>query len=127
MSDDFNNEIVLTGLSKVLSSAGFLGVVAAAVGFVFLWPKNRAEGFKRIVISGVFSHYFGDTVFRTVLHIAPWLQPEEIRAACYLIAALPGWWLLGAFFRWLDKHDGQDIAEIAKDAANDLRTIGRKE
>lgn len=98
---------------KILASPGVVGVLGGAVGFLFLWPKNRKEGFSRIVVSGMSSHFFGDAALRTIVNFAPWIPSEEIRAGAYLIAALPAWWILGAVIKYLNR--GQDIKEIAGD------------
>jgi hypothetical protein len=36
---------------------------------------------------------------------------------------LPGWALVRALFTWLGRRDGKDIAEIARDAAADVRDV----
>lgn len=98
---------------KILASPGVVGVLGGAVGFLFLWPKSRKEGFSRIAISGMSSHFFGDAVLRTIVNFAPWIPKDEIQAGAYLIAALPAWWILGAVIKYLNR--GQDIKEIAGD------------
>jgi hypothetical protein len=41
----------------------------------------------------------------------------------------PGWVLVRSLFRWFEKRDGRDIAELAADAAHDVRAVvqGAKE
>lgn len=110
-----------TGLAigKALASPGVIGVLAGAVGFLFLWPKDRKEGFSRLVASGITSHFLGDALLRTIVHFAPWIPPEEIRAGAYLLAGLPAWWILGAVIKYLSR--GNDIKQIVQDVKGVLK------
>lgn len=103
---------------KILASPGAIGVLAGAVGFLFLWPKNAKEGFSRIAVSGMSSHFFGDAVLRTIVNFAPWIPAKEIQAGAYLLAALPAWWILGAVIKYLGR--GKDIKEMAQDVKDVL-------
>lgn len=103
---------------KMLVSPGVIGVLGGAVGFLFLWPKDRKEGFSRLVVSGISSHFFGDAVLRTVLNFAPWMHADEVRAGSYLLAGLPAWWIIGAVLKYLNK--GRDIKEMADDVKGAL-------
>jgi hypothetical protein len=98
---------------KTLSSAGVIGAFAGAVGFLFLWPKDRKEGFTRVFFSGVSSHFFGDAVMRTIVNFAGWIPIDEIRPGSYMLAGLFGWFIGAAAFRYFAK--GKDIQEIAND------------
>lgn len=40
---------------------------------------------------------------------------------------LPGWVLVRALFRWLDKRAGHDLGELARDAADDMRSVLERE
>jgi len=100
-------------IGKALASPGVIGVLAGAIGFLFLWPKDKKEGFSRLAVSGISSHFFGDAVLRTIINFAPWIPADEIQAGAYLIAALPAWWLLGALLKYLNR--GNDIKQIAQD------------
>lgn len=100
---------------KSFASAGVIGVIAGALGFLFLWPQSKREGFTRILCSALCSHFFGDAVLRTICNFASWIPPDEIRAGAYLIAALPGWMIFGAFFNYVNKSRDKDIFQIAKD------------
>lgn len=99
---------------KAMASPGVIGVFAGALGFLFVWPKTKREGFTRLVASGISSHFFGNAVLRTIVRFAEWIPPDEIRAGAYLIAGLPGWFLLAALFKYLNR--GKDIKEIVQDA-----------
>lgn len=100
-------------IGKALASPGVIGILGGALGFLILWPKTAKEGFSRLVVSGISSHFFGDAVLRTIVEFAEWIPPEEIRAGAYLIAALPAWWILGAILKYLSR--GNDIKQIAQD------------
>lgn len=103
---------------QILASPGVIGVLGGAVGFLFLWPKDRKEGFSRLAVSALSSHFFGDAVLRTILNFAPWIHADEMQAGAYLIAALPAWWIIGAVLKYLNR--GKDIKEIVEDVKGTL-------
>jgi len=113
MSETISGSAVGMAGIKVLVAPGVIGILGGAVGFLFLWPKDRKEGFSRLFVSGLSSHFFGDAVMRTIVNFAPWIPDKEIQAGAYLIAALPAWWILGAIIKYLSR--GKDIKEIAQD------------
>jgi hypothetical protein len=98
---------------KILSAPAAIGVVAGALGFLFAWPTNRREGFCRLVASGVCSHFFGPGVLATAEHFMSWIQPTDMAAGCYLVAGLPGWWVLAWAFKWLENRREEDAAQVA--------------
>lgn len=108
-------------LAKIIASPGVIGVLAGAVGFMFLWPKTPQEGFARLATSGMFSHFFGNWVVRAVVHYAEWIPIEEVRAGAYLLAGLPGWFILGAAFKYFKNNEDKDLKQIARDVANALK------
>jgi membrane associated rhomboid family serine protease len=112
---EHSTEAAATGgmILKTLASAGVVGAFAGAVGFLFLWPKDRKEGFARIFFSGLSSHYFGEWVVRTVANFAEWIPLDDVRPGAYMLAGLFGWFIGAAVFKYFSK--GKDIQEIAKD------------
>jgi hypothetical protein len=106
--------------AKAISSAGAMGLLAGIVGFMFWWPKTAKEGFCRLFASGLCSHLFGDAVMRTIVHYADWIPQGEIRAGAYLLAGLPGWFLLGALIRYFKKNQSKDAVQIIKEAKDIL-------
>ena len=100
---------------KVFSLPAFMGLVAGSVGFLFLWPADRKEGFTRLLASAFFSHFFGPPLLYTALHFLSWIPSDQMAAACFLIAGLPGWWILGWLFKWLGARQNQDAAQVAHD------------
>lgn len=97
---------------KAIATPTFVGIMAGAIGFMFLWPKTKKEGYIRIVASGLFSHLFGNAVLHTILHYADWISIEDMRAGAYLIAGLPGWFLLCAIFRYFENNKKKDISQL---------------
>jgi len=109
------------------------GAVAAALGFLVLWPKTAREGFARLASSIIASIVFGPPLVAFVysrypdvftsaraLAEASGVKPEfgllYAGAPLLVIAGLPAWWVLGAVLRWFDKRRDKDIAEIVQDA-----------
>ncbi len=109
------------------------GAVAAALGFMVLWPKTKREGFARLVSSVLASIVFGPALVAYVNAKAPDLftsaramgvtfgVPPEFGvlyagAPFLVIAGLPAWWVIGAVVRWFEKRRGKDIAELVADA-----------
>ena len=119
MSDHHSTEALGVIIAKALTSAGVVGAFAGAVGFLFLWPKTRKEGFTRIFCSGLSSHYFGDWVMRTVFKWADWIPVDEVRPGAYMLAGLFGWFIGAAIFAYFGK--GKDIKEIADDVTSTVK------
>lgn len=118
MSEPFTGSAFGAAGWKLLASPGAIGVLGGAVGFLVLWPKDSKEGFSRIVVSGLSSHFFGKAVLKTIVNFAPWIPSDEMQAGAYLIAALPAWWILGAVIKYLSH--GKDIKEMAQDVKDVL-------
>lgn len=108
-------------MAKVIASPGVIGVMAGALGFMFYWPKDVREGVSRIIASGICSHFFGDAVLWTIVRFADWIPLDEIRAGAYLMAGLPGWFVLGCVFHYFKRNEGKDIQEITHDVSEILR------
>jgi len=105
--------------AKVLGSPALIGILAGALGFLWSWPATRREGFVRIAAAGICSIFFGPALLQTLLHFALWFTREEVSAPCYLVAGLPGWWVLAWVFKWLDNRRGKDLGEVAHDLEED--------
>jgi len=101
-------------VKALVSSPGIIGIGGAALLFMVDWPKTAKEGFCRVVASGVASHLFGNAVLRTITHFADWIPPEEIQAGAYLLAGLPGWFLLSALVMYFKKNKSKNIEQIIK-------------
>jgi len=109
--------------AKYLSAPAAVGILAAVVGFMFSWPRTKREGFTRIAASGLCSHFFGPGVLATAVHFLPWITADDIRAACYLAAGLPGWWVLGWGFKWLQTRQDQDAGQVAGEIVHGVKRV----
>lgn len=109
------------------------GAVAAALGFLVLWPKTAREGFARLVSTIISSMIFGPVlvafahsrypdIFASAraLAVATGISPQfglfYAGAPFLVIAGLPAWWVLGGLVRWFDRRHNKDIAEMVADA-----------
>ncbi|MDF3837163.1 hypothetical protein P3W85_30030 [Cupriavidus basilensis] len=121
-----------TAIAKYFGLQLGAGAVAAALGFLVLWPKTAREGFARLVSSIMSSIVFGPALVAFVysrypdvfasartLAVAAGVNPEfgmlYAGAPLLVIAGLPAWWVLGAILRWFDKRRDKDIGELAED------------
>nr|WP_260331075.1 hypothetical protein [Pseudomonas aeruginosa] len=92
------------------------GALAAALGFLVLWPRTMKEGFARLFCTIVASSVFGPILVvylhsnRPSCSSPPRWWPGSTnwsqRSACcsaplLVIAGLPAWWLIGAALRRL--------------------------
>jgi len=101
------------------------GALAAALGFLLLWPRGIKEGFARLFCTVLASSIFGPLLVVHIHSTRPQLfQSAEAVAALYglnsalgllfiatpllVIAGLPAWWLLGALLRVFEK-DGEGV------------------
>lgn len=104
---------LFTAAAKLAATPGAVGVIGAAVLFIFLWPKTAKEGICRLAVGGLSSHVFGPSVLKTILHHAEWLHAEDIQTGAYLLAAWPAWWLLGLLVRRLS--GAKTLGDLVKD------------
>lgn len=125
---------------KFFGASVIAGAAAAALGFMFMWPRTVREAFVRFACAIGSSFTFGPLLamaahswwpglftsareFGTLYGGDP-LAGLMVAAAPFLvIAALPAWWLLGGLVLWLERRRGKDIGEIAQDAAAMVRTV----
>jgi len=117
------NAGALGAAAKLIGSPAFIGIIAGALGFLWSWPANRREGFIRIAAAGICSTFFGPALLQTLLHFAAWFSRDEVSAPCYLIAGLPGWWVLAWVFKWLDQRRGKDLGEVARELEEGARHL----
>lgn len=121
-------------LFKIFGVPVVAGALAAALGYLLMWPKTRGEAFVRFLVSIISSIVLGPFVvvimrswwphlFDSANDIAgmygtdPALGFLFIAAPLMVIVGLPAWWVMGACVRWLDKRREKDIGELAVDAA----------
>lgn len=125
-------------LIKIIGFPVIAGSLAAALGFMFLWPQSRREAFTRFASSIISSAIFGPLLVVWARSFAPSLfeaskdvavmygsEPAVgflfVAAPIMVAAGLPAWWVIGGTFRWLDRHRDSDIAEMAADATRSIR------
>ncbi|AOZ06541.1 hypothetical protein [Cupriavidus malaysiensis] len=126
-----------TAIAKYFGVQLGAGAIAAALGFMVLWPKTKREGFARLASSIMASIVFGPAVvafaharmpdmFNSAramgasLGMAPEFGMLYASAPFLVIAGLPAWWVIGAVVRWFEKRRGKDIAELMADAKKGL-------
>jgi len=116
------------------------GAVAAALGFLVLWPKSRREGFARLVVTIMCSMVVGP-VLVTALHakmpdlfasaktvaemsgLDPAMGLMFVTSPLLVAAGLPGWWVVGGIVRWFEKRRDKDAGEMMQDAADTARSV----
>ncbi len=107
------------------------GALAAALGFLVLWPRSIQEGFARLFITIVASSIFGPML---VVHIHS-ARPELFESAqavaqmynldpalgllfvaspLLVIAGLPAWWLIGAVLRFFERDGDSWLGSLAQ-------------
>lgn len=107
------------------------GALAAALGFLVLWPRSIQEGFARLFITIVASSIFGPML---VVHIHS-SRPELFESAqavaqmynldpalgllfvaspLLVIAGLPAWWLIGAVLRFFERDGDSWLGSLAQ-------------
>lgn len=123
-----------SALIKWVGAPVLLGALAAALGFLVLPPRTRAELMARLVVTIGCSAIFGPLLFFWFLSEFPEVLTETMRLAAFeemyiwlmlsapflVLGGLPGWWVLGAALRWIDKRRGKDLGEIVSDARKDF-------
>lgn len=107
------------------------GALAAALGFLVLWPRSMKEGFARlfctIVASSVFGpvlvvnmHFSRPELFASADQVAalygldPALGLLFIAAPLLVIAGLPAWWLIGALLRLFERDSDSWLGMFAQ-------------
>lgn len=125
---------------KYFGMSVIAGAGAAALGFMFLWPRTLREAFVRFACAIACSFTFGPLLamaahsqwpslftsareFGTMYGGDPLAGLLVAASPFMVIAALPAWWLLGGLVLWLDKRRGKDIAEYATDAVAIVKTV----
>lgn len=110
-------------MAKAISSPAIAGAFAGAVGFMFWWPTTKREGFSRLAASAICSHLFGDAWLRTIIHFASWIPLDEMRMGAYMMAGLPGWFILGAVIRYFKNNQTKDAAELTSSVIETAKRV----
>jgi hypothetical protein len=125
-------------LIKIFGIPVLAGSLAAALGFIFLWPKTKGEAFARFASSIVSSATAGPLLvvwlrsykpdlFDSAKFVAELYGAEPtvgflfIAAPMMVAAGLPAWWVIGGCVRWFDKRNQKDIGEMLDDASKSIK------
>lgn len=118
-------------LIKYLGLHVSAGALAAALGFLILWPRTMKEGFARLFCTIVSSSIFGPLavvrihtthpeLFTSAESVASLygLQPELgllfVSTPLLVVAGLPAWWLIGAALRFFERDGESWLALLAR-------------
>jgi hypothetical protein len=131
---------VSSTLLKLVGIPVVAGAAAAGLGFLFLWPRSAREAASRFACALIACAVAGPCLVIAVYCWWPALfasagqvaglmgGPAElgvlvVAAPILVLAGLPAWWILGALMLWFDRRRSKDIAEIAHDAAEAVRSV----
>lgn len=120
-------------LIKIFGLPVLAGSLAAAMGFMIMWPKTKGEAFARFACSIVSSATAGPLLvvwlrsykpdlFDSAKFVATLYGAEEavgflfIAAPVMVAAGLPAWWVIGAVVKWFDNRRHKDVGEMLDDA-----------
>lgn len=107
------------------------GALAAALGFLVLWPRSMKEGFARLFCTIVASSVFGPMLVvqmhaghpdlfasadqvAALYGLAPALGLLFISTPLLVIAGLPAWWLIGAGLRLFERDSDSWLGVFAQ-------------
>lgn len=107
------------------------GALAAALGFLVLWPRSMKEGFARLFCTIVASSVFGPVLvvdmhasrpelFASSQAVAglyglePALGLLFVATPLLVIAGLPAWWLIGAALRLFERDGDSWLGAFAQ-------------
>lgn len=114
------------------------GALASVVGFIFLPPHSHREFLHRLFVTFLGSFTIGPVFYFTFISHFPGtldmavrelsgvggIEPAMVKlslSAPFLIAGgLPGWWVLGWGFRWMEKRKNQDLGEVVREIKRDF-------
>ncbi|OGB23367.1 MAG: hypothetical protein A3I66_01500 [Burkholderiales bacterium RIFCSPLOWO2_02_FULL_57_36] len=125
-------------LIKIFGLPVLAGSLAAALGFIFLWPKTKGEAFARFASSIVSSATAGPLLvvwlrsyspglFESAKDVATMYGADQavgflfIAAPIMVAAGLPAWWLIGGFVKWFENRRSKDIGEMLDDATASIK------
>lgn len=107
------------------------GALAAALGFLVLWPRTMKEGFARLFCTIVASSVFGPMLvvqmhsarpelFTSASTVAGMYGLESafgllfVATPLLVIAGLPAWWLIGAVLRFFERDSDSSLGVLAQ-------------
>lgn len=127
MSEPFSGAAAGIAGWKALSGLAGMGAIGAALASVVVMsmtkPKTDQE-WRVALISTVVASIGGGAWVVRYLGIQHWAHDPFGLAAMFalvFVCGLPGWALVRALFKWLEKRKDADIAQIVHDAKEALR------
>lgn len=138
MSEPASSTAGGVALWKIVTSMFGVGIVAAAMGFLVMWPRTMKEAAIRVFFTLTGSAFLGPALVAAAYHqwpgifgagvqlaekvgLEPWFGLFMVAAPLLAMAGLPFWWIVGAVVLWFDKRKGRDLGELAKDAVADAK------
>lgn len=120
-------------LWKVASGLLGVGVLAAVLGFLVMWPRTMREAAVRAFFTLTGSAFLGPAFVAAAYHqwpgifgagvqlaermgLEPWFGLFMVGAPLLALAGLPFWWIVGAVVLWFEKRKGKDAGELIDDA-----------
>lgn len=112
--------------------------LAASLTFVFMPPVTHREFISRLFVTFIGSFTLGPILYFWFMSQFPGVLDLALReltgvagldagmvkvslSAPFLIAGgLPGWYVLGWAFRWMERRKNRDLAEIASEIKKDF-------
>lgn len=125
-------------LIKIFGLPVLAGSLAAALGFMFMWPKTKGEAFARFATSIIFSatagpllvvwlRSYSPELFESAKDVAAMYGADQavgflfVAAPLLVAAGLPAWWIIGAVIRWFENRRSKDIGEMLDDATATIK------
>lgn len=125
-------------LIKIFGLPVLAGSLAAALGFMIMWPKTKGEAFARFASSIITSALAGPLLvvwlrsykpdlFDSAKFVAELYGTEPalgflfIAAPVMVCAGLPAWWVIGAVVKWFHVRSHKDVGEMLDDATASIK------
>lgn len=126
-----------TALVKYFGAQILIGVAATSLAFLVMPPKTKAEFCARMICTLMASYIFGPmlvalvhswypAIFDSARAVAVLNGQDQSFGVLYVstplqvVAGIPAWWLIGAFLRWFDRRNADDIGDLLRDARRDF-------
>ena len=140
MAEPLTTTAASGALIKIFGVPLIAGSLAAAMGFMVLWPNSKREAFARFATSIISSATLGPLLvvwlrannpglFDAAKAVAVLYGADNtigflfIAAPIMVVAGLPSWWIIGAFVRWFDNRKDKDIGQMIKDAKSTVKEM----
>lgn len=111
----------MIALIKAYGGKALLGMIGAAMLYLALPPLNpdgtfnKREFVWRLVVAGMFSCFFGDSVIDILSAYFPLINISIHTGPIYLMVGAPGWWISRVVALWMYQTKDKSALDIAKD------------